>query len=143
MLPTPRVATDLVSKLSTSAPFVTYLQGSCGAIMGATGHGLLDWTAPNSPEVSEVRRTMVPQPSYKCSTVRKDWNPMQPVHFSTQGIPGVRVLDAFHGRVEGLDGKDSPVDFGRNIVTGRMSVRIRYPPAPSDSPLMLFPAPWV
>lgn len=137
VLPTPRVAANLVSKhppppTHTSAPFVTHLQGYFDATLGVNGP-LVDWTAPNSPESSEVQRAMVPQLSYKCGTNQKGWDPMPAVHFSTRGVPGVGVLNAFHGCLEGLDGKDSLVDMGRNVVTGRMNVRLPRPTALSDS----------
>lgn len=108
---------------------MTHLQGYYGASVGVNGP-LVDWTAP------EVRRAMVPQPSYKCGTNQKGWDPMPSVPFSTQGVPGVGVLDAFHGYLGGLDGRDSLVDLGRNMVTGRMSVRFPRPTVFSDNILM-------
>ena len=48
--------------------------------------------------------TLVPQSRYASKTPRGDWTPRTPIPFSTQGCPGVSLLDSVNGKFEGIDG---------------------------------------
>ncbi|KAF9785721.1 hypothetical protein BJ322DRAFT_1107618 [Thelephora terrestris] len=72
----------------------------------------------------------IPQPPYDCGKTQNNWEKSSPVLFSKWGYPGVRLLDAFRGKFEGIDDRDS-FPLGANF--SGISIRIHLPGYPSST----------
>lgn len=68
----------------------------------------------------------VPQIQYTCGNTQKDWTPKPVILFSTKGELGVKLIDAFRERFEGMDGRDDcPFEACIRGITIRMNVGAR------------------
>lgn len=66
---------------------------------------------------------IVPQRPYTNGENRKDWVPKPSILFSTQGRPGVSLLDAVSGMLERMDEEENPpFDESCGKITIRMHV---------------------
>lgn len=79
---------------------------------------------------------MVPQDPYWCGTTRRNWDKKSTIRFAMWGSPGVRLVDALRGNLDGLDDKnDFPFELWCNVVTIRLHVGFRYRLIAGNSPL--------
>lgn len=70
----------------------------------------------------------VPEYLHRCSTIQRGWVGKPSISFSTRFGPGVRLLDALRGNLEGVDDKDElPFDARCGAITIRIRVCPRCP----------------
>ena len=80
-----------------------------GTFMRADG-SVTDHIGPDGVELPlfsrEDSRAVVPQLPYTCGNTQRDWEPKPAVCFFTLGHLGVKLSDAFHGMVMGMNDRD-------------------------------------